>query len=127
MARTQLGDESAGERALELVPIVEAAFRTKPASEWEKLLTEFDVPFAPVLTMSSYAAHPQVQWLDLIEPPQDHGISLLRPPWRFGGDRPDRGGVTPRVGQDTREIAAEVYDEAQIEELLASEVLFADS
>jgi crotonobetainyl-CoA:carnitine CoA-transferase CaiB-like acyl-CoA transferase len=111
----------------ELAPIVEAAFRTKPASEWEKLLTEFDVPFAPVLTMSSYAAHPQVQWLDLIEPPQDNGVSLLRPPWRFGGDRPDRGGVTPRVGQDTRQIAAEVYDEAQIEELLASKVLFADS
>jgi crotonobetainyl-CoA:carnitine CoA-transferase CaiB-like acyl-CoA transferase len=111
----------------ELVPIVEAEFRTKPASEWEKLLTDFDVPFAPVLTMSSYAAHPQVQWLDLIEPPQDNGVSLLRPPWRFGGDRPDRGGATPRVGQHTREIAAEVYDEAQIEELLASKVISADS
>ena len=109
----------------ELAPIVEAEFRTKSASEWEKLLTEFDVPFAPVLTMSSYAAHPQVKWLDLIEPPQDNGVSLLRPPWRFGGDRPDRGGVTPRVGAHTREIAAEVYDEAQIEELLASKVIFA--
>lgn len=77
--------------------------------------------------MSSYAAHPQVQWLDLIEPPQDNGVSLLRPPWRFGGDRPDRGRATPRVGQHTREIAAEVYDEAQIDELLAAEVIFADS
>ena len=111
----------------QLVPIIEAEFRTKPASEWEKLLTDFDVPFAPVLTMSSYAAHPQVQWLDLIEPPQDNGVSLLRPPWRFGGDRPDRGGAAPRVGQHTREIAAEVYDGAQIEELLASNVISADS
>ena len=110
----------------ELVPIVEAEFRTKTAEEWEKLLTELDVPFAPVLTMAGYATHPQVEWLELFEQPQDNGIALLRPPWRFNGTRPDRGGVTPRVGQHTRQIAAEVYDQARIEELLASGVLYAD-
>ena len=108
----------------ELAPIVEAAFLTKTADEWEKLLTEFDVPFAPVLTMSGYATHPQVGWLDLIGP-KDNGIPVMRPPWRFGGVRPDRQGGTPRVGQHTREIAAEICDDAQIDALLTSGVLYA--
>ncbi len=111
----------------ELVPIVEAEVGKKSRQEWEKLFTELDVPFAPVLTMSGYAAHPQVEWLDLIERPSGDGIPLVRPPWRFGGDRPDRGGAAPRVGQHTREIAAEVYDEAHIDDLLTAGVLYADS
>jgi crotonobetainyl-CoA:carnitine CoA-transferase CaiB-like acyl-CoA transferase len=76
--------------------------------------------------MSGLAAHPQTEWLGLLEPERD-GVSLVRPPWRFGGSRPDRSGEAPRVGQHTREIAAEVYDDARIEELIAAGVLFADS
>jgi crotonobetainyl-CoA:carnitine CoA-transferase CaiB-like acyl-CoA transferase len=110
----------------ELADIVAAEFAGRPAAEWEKLLTARDVPFAPVLTMSGVAGHPQTQWLGLMEPERD-GLSLVRPPWRFGGSRPDRHGTTPRVGQHTREIAAEVYDDARIEELLAADVLFTES
>ncbi|MFD7179704.1 CaiB/BaiF CoA transferase family protein [Streptomyces sp. NPDC059904] len=110
----------------ELVDIVQTDFLTRPAAEWEKRLTDADVPFAPVLTMDDYINHPQTEWLDLIEP-EDNGVSLLRPPWRFAGTRPDRGGVAPRVGQHTREIAAEVYDDTRIDELIAAGVLFTDS
>ncbi|MFF1733057.1 CaiB/BaiF CoA transferase family protein [Streptomyces sp. NPDC058247] len=110
----------------ELVDIVQTDFLTRPAAEWEKRLTDADVPFAPVLTMDDYINHPQTEWLDLIEP-EDNGVSLLRPPWRFAGTRPDRGGVAPRVGQHTREIAAEVYDDTRIDELIAAGVLFSDS
>ncbi|MBN9742724.1 formyl-CoA transferase [Amycolatopsis sp. A1MSW2902] len=108
----------------ELVPIVEAVFKEKTADEWAQILTEHDVPFAPVLTMSGYAKHPQVDWLELFEPGPD-GISLLRPPWRFGGVRPDRGGSAPRIGENSREVLAEVYDNARIEELIASGVVVA--
>ncbi|WP_439678415.1 CaiB/BaiF CoA transferase family protein [Embleya sp. MST-111070] len=110
----------------ELVEIVQAEFRTRPSAEWEQRLGDADVPFAPVLTMSGVMNHPQTRWLELFEP-EDNGVSLLRPPWRFGGARPDRGGAAPRVGQHTREIAGEVYDAARIDELLAAGVLFADS
>jgi crotonobetainyl-CoA:carnitine CoA-transferase CaiB-like acyl-CoA transferase len=110
----------------ELVPIVEAEFVKRTAQEWEQILTEHDVPFAPVLTMAGYAAHPQVEWLALLG--DDHGgVPLLRPPWRFDGIRPDRGGAAPRVGQHTREIAAEVYPPEQIEELLTAGILYAES
>ncbi|MFA3879457.1 CaiB/BaiF CoA transferase family protein [Streptomyces sp. MMCC 100] len=110
----------------ELVEIVKAEFLTRPADEWEKRLTDADVPFAPVLTMSGFIQHPQTEWLELVEA-EDNGVSLLRPPWRFEGTRPDRGGVAPRVGQHTREVAGEVYDDAHVEELLAEGILFADS
>ncbi|MDA3624057.1 CaiB/BaiF CoA-transferase family protein [Saccharopolyspora sp. WRP15-2] len=111
----------------ELVETVKAEFAKRPLDEWEKLLTEFDVPFAPVLTMADYVKHPQVKWLEMLEPePEENGLHLLRPPWRFDGVRPERDGAAPRVGQHTREIAAEVCDEDRIEDLLARGVLFAD-
>jgi crotonobetainyl-CoA:carnitine CoA-transferase CaiB-like acyl-CoA transferase len=111
---------------VELVPIVEAEFARRPLEEWEKLLTEFDVPFAPVLTMGTYIEHPQTEWLELFEPGGPNGMSLLRPPWRFDGVRPDRGRPTPRIGEHTREIAAEVYDDDRVSELITSGVLHAE-
>lgn len=110
----------------ELVGIAEAEFARKPAREREKLLTAFDVPYAPVLTMSGLAAHPQTEWLGLLEPERD-GFCLVRPPWRFGGARPTGVARLPGVGQHCREIAAEVYDDARIGELIAAGVLFADT
>ena len=108
----------------ELVPIVEAAFAGRTAEEWEKLLDEYDVPFAPVMTMGGYLNHPQVLWLQMAEPERD-GLALVRPPWRFDGERPRRSHATPMVGQHTREIAAEVFDAAAVDALVASGVLFA--
>jgi crotonobetainyl-CoA:carnitine CoA-transferase CaiB-like acyl-CoA transferase len=109
----------------ELAEIAEGEFIKKPARLWEKLLTESDVPFAPVLTMGGFISHPQTEWLHLVEP-EHNGVGLVRPPWRFGGARPERSSSAPRVGQDTRDIAAEVYDAERIDELLAVGALFAD-
>ena len=107
----------------ELADIVRAEFLRKPAREWEKLLSEADVPFAPVLGMGGYLSHPQTEWLDIAEPERD-GLALIRPPWRFGGHRPGRDFQTPRVGQHSREIAAEVYASGRIDELVEAGVLF---
>ena len=76
--------------------------------------------------MSGLAAHPQTEWLGLLEPERD-GFCLVRPPWRFGGARPTGVARLPGVGQHCREIAAEVYDDARIGELIAAGVLFADT
>lgn len=106
----------------ELVPLVEQAFARRSTAAWEEILTDLDVPFAPVLEMDSWVAHPQVQWLELVEP-EKQGVSLLRPPWRFNGTRPSRDADAPRVGADSVRIAAEVYDESQVDTLLARGVL----
>jgi crotonobetainyl-CoA:carnitine CoA-transferase CaiB-like acyl-CoA transferase len=109
----------------ELVPIVAAEFLKRPYSEWEEVLTANDVPFAPVLSMSGYREHPQVEHLQMFEP-QDDGMPLVRPPWTFGGQRPDRAGSAPRVGGDSRAVAAEVLSDDQIDDLVAAGVLFID-
>jgi crotonobetainyl-CoA:carnitine CoA-transferase CaiB-like acyl-CoA transferase len=109
----------------ELAEIVEAEFIAKPALLWEKLLVENDVPFAPVLTMGDFISHPQTEWLHLVEP-EHEGLGLVRPPWRFGGARPERSGPAPRVGQDSRSLAAEVFDEEHVDKLVASGAIFAD-
>jgi crotonobetainyl-CoA:carnitine CoA-transferase CaiB-like acyl-CoA transferase len=109
----------------ELAEIVEREFITKPAALWEKLLTEHDIPFAPVLTMGDFVDHSQTEWLHLVEP-EHEGLGVLRPPWRFGGARPERSGSAPRVGQDSRSLAAEVYDAARVEKLVLAGVIVTD-
>ncbi|MFD5179872.1 CaiB/BaiF CoA transferase family protein [Nocardia sp. NPDC058379] len=106
----------------ELAEIVEAEFERRTFAEWEKALTAQDVPFAPVLSMTGYVDHEQVDWLRMVEP-QDDGLALVRPPWRFDGERPDRPGAAPRVGADSRTVAAEVYTAEQIEALIAAGVV----
>ena len=109
---------------LDLATIVNAEFATRPLQEWEERLTAADVPYAPVLSISEYLAHPQTEWLQLVNP-EHEDLSLVRPPWRFNGARPPRAQATPLVGEHSREIAGEVYDESRIEELLRAGVIFA--
>lgn len=106
-----------------LEPILAAEFAAKPAAEWEKLLTEADVPFAPVVGMGGYLDHPQTEWLEMTEP-ENEGLGLIRPPWRFDGQRPHRPAATPQVGEHSREIAAEVCSPEQIDALVAGGTLF---
>lgn len=109
----------------ELVPIVEKEFAARSKRHWEQVLTEHDVPFAPVLSMNGYLDHPQVQHLRLVER-QGDGLALVRPPWTFDGERPDRAGRAPKVGADTRDVAGEVLSAEKVDELLACGVLYAD-
>lgn len=107
----------------ELVELVQAEFGKRDANEWERRLTDHDVPFAEVLTMSGYRRHPQTEWLEIMEP-QRNGMSLVRPPWRFNGIRPARSGVAPKVGEHTRELAEEVYENSRIDSLVDAGVLY---
>jgi crotonobetainyl-CoA:carnitine CoA-transferase CaiB-like acyl-CoA transferase len=107
----------------ELVKIVEAEFEQKSKQHWEEVLTTADVPFAPVLPMTGYLEHEQVKWLELVEPQAD-GLALIRPLWRFDGERPDRRGTAPKVGADSRDVDAEVYPADKVDELIEAGVLF---
>lgn len=109
----------------ELVPLIEATFATQSKDHWEKMLSENDVPFAPVLSMTGYVEHEQVQHLELVDRQPD-GLALIRPPWTFDGERPARAARAPKVGQDSRDVAAEVLSPSEIDDLIASGVLFAD-
>ncbi|MBC2640856.1 MULTISPECIES: CaiB/BaiF CoA-transferase family protein [unclassified Rhodococcus (in: high G+C Gram-positive bacteria)] len=109
----------------ELAKIVEAEFEQQSLQHWEDALSAADVPFAPVLSMTGFVEHEQVEWLELVERQQD-GLALIRPPWRFAGERPDRAGTAPRVGADSRDVASEVYSAEQIDDLVQADVLFVE-
>lgn len=110
----------------DLVAIVEPIFLTRSGEEWADILSRFDVPFSPVLSVGEYHDHPQTRWHELVEP-ERNGVALVRPPWRFDGRRPSRDVAPPRVGEHTRAVVREVLDEASVERLLESGILFADS
>jgi crotonobetainyl-CoA:carnitine CoA-transferase CaiB-like acyl-CoA transferase len=107
----------------ELLPIVEKEFLKRSQSEWETILIKHDVPFAPVLTMQELASHPQTQWLSLLEP-ERNGNVLVRPPWRFMGERPRRAFDAPYIGEHSREVSLEVQSEREVEQLLRDGVIF---
>jgi crotonobetainyl-CoA:carnitine CoA-transferase CaiB-like acyl-CoA transferase len=109
----------------ELATIIERVFATETRSHWERVLIESDVPFAPVLSISGYLNHEQVDHLQMIDREPD-GLALVRAPWILNGERPTRNGRTPKVGADTRKIASEVLSPEKVDELIASGVLSAD-
>ncbi len=106
----------------ELKPILEAEFLKRSQAEWEELLVSFDVPFAPVLTMEELATDPQTRWLDLLEPERDGNV-LVRPPWRFMGERPRREFDAPYIGEHSREVSLEVHSVQEVEQLLKDGVI----
>ncbi|MBU3738826.1 MAG: CoA transferase [Rhodoferax sp.] len=112
-------DRRVPEHYAEMVRIMEEAFRTKPRDEWERLLAEADVPFAPVLTMHEVVEHEQTQWLGLMGPMVE-GLPMVRPPWRFDGARPERSALRARVGEHTREVLQEIRTPAEIDALIAA-------
>lgn len=106
----------------DLVALLEPEFLKRDYAEWERILVQFDVPFSPVNSLSRYRDNEQIEWLEVFEPVRD-GLALVRPPWRFDGVRPDRSIPTPKLGEHTREVAGEVYDDARIDDLVADGVL----
>ena len=106
----------------ELKPIVEAEFLKRSRRDWEEILIARDVPFAPVLTMEDLATHPQTQWLRMMEPEQE-GKLLVRAPWRFEGERPNRDVTAPEVGEHSRELASEFLSPAEVDALISDGVI----
>jgi formyl-CoA transferase len=107
-----------------IASVLEAEFATRTRTQWETVLAEADVPFAPALTMHDVANHPQTQWLGMIGQ-SSKGRALVRPPWRLDGERPQRNAHVPRIGEHSREVLGEFFTEAQLSDYLASGVISA--
>jgi len=66
--------------------------------------------------------HPQSQWLDMLEPERD-GKTLVRPPWLFFGERPDRPFRAPHIGEHSREVALQISTAEDVDRMIAEGVL----
>jgi crotonobetainyl-CoA:carnitine CoA-transferase CaiB-like acyl-CoA transferase len=96
-------------RKAELLPLLEARFRTRPTTEWLERLRG-RVPCAPVNDVRQALADPQVLARDMIvevEHPDFGTLREVRSPVRTGGEvrRPARA---PRLGEHTEQILREI-------------------
>lgn len=84
----------------ELVPLLEARFRTRPTAEWTRELWAAGVPSGPVATVDRVLADPQVGQRGMIA--GDGERPLLGNPIKTGA--PDTFTPAPALGQHTDEV-----------------------
>ena len=96
--------------------------QTQDLSELADRLTEFEVPNAPVLSVSQALAQPQVQAREMVVE-VEHAtlgtIPIVNRPYRFVGENPPPPSAPPVLNEHCREILGEIlgYDDDAIKEL----------
>jgi crotonobetainyl-CoA:carnitine CoA-transferase CaiB-like acyl-CoA transferase len=91
-----------------LVPILEEAFATRPASSWLSALAAAGVPAAPVRSIDEVFTSPEgVRALQLVDDPVRGTLRLIADPIRVDGERLPSRRPPPRLGEHTEEILRE--------------------
>lgn len=94
-----------------LVDVLGALFATKPVAEWEALLTQADVPHAPVLPYAGVAEHPQFAANGYIQEIEHANLGRMRvhgPPIRMSETPAQIQGGGPQLAQHNEEILLEL-------------------
>jgi CoA:oxalate CoA-transferase len=92
-----------------LTTILEAAFATKSAAEWERLLNEAGVPAGRVLTLPETLSEPQILARDVMIQFEDvagleHPLTVMRGGFLVDGEAPRPNRPPPAMGEHSREI-----------------------
>ncbi|HLG72861.1 MAG TPA: CaiB/BaiF CoA-transferase family protein [Chloroflexota bacterium] len=91
--------------------LLQAEFRKRSRAEWEPILQEHDVPFAPVYSFEDMFADPHVQHLGLkldTTHPEKGALSTIAPAPKFSATPADGHQPPPTIGQHTAEILQEL-------------------
>jgi len=111
----------------ELVELMSAILRTKPASHWLAAFDEAGVPAGPVHSVGEALSHPQTLAREMVveqEHPQAGPVRTIGMPVKFSATPASYRRAAPRLGEDTSEILAEFgYSEREIDELIAAGVV----
>jgi formyl-CoA transferase len=95
----------------ELGEVLAPSFLTKSREEWERILEESDVPFAPVNDFGDVFNDPQVRHLGTLEEtqhPKMGAVKGLARPVFFDGAREFDRRPPPTLGEHTDQVLAEV-------------------
>jgi alpha-methylacyl-CoA racemase len=101
-----------------LMPVFEAAFKTRTRAEWEAVFATRDACVTPVLSMVEAPRYPHNVERDCFVEADGH--LQVAPPVRFGRTPAAVGRPSPEKGADNERILTELgFDDAEIEKLRA--------
>jgi formyl-CoA transferase len=113
----------------ELLPILEATFKSRPRDEWLAILAEHDIPAGRVQPLAEFMNDPAVRHHAMVreyDHPEVGRLRLMGQPLMFS-DTPTRDpGPPPTLAQHTDDILRELgYDAATVDDLRQRGVLAA--
>ena len=114
------------ENALQLVPILDEIFTSKPLAEWSPIFNRENVWWAPVQSPDEVVADPQVRAaVGIVTTPTADGVTeSVASPADFSADCREPSAPAPELGQHSEEILLELgYDWEQIGALRESGAL----
>lgn len=105
-----------------LVPQLEALMRTRSTTDWEKLLTDAEVPYTPVWDYARLFAEPQAAARQLrvtVRDPQGQPVDLVGSPFKISGTTLPPMQFPPALGQHTEAVLQEMLglDAEQLRDL----------
>ena len=111
--------------------VMETALAARTSAEWLTLLTQADIPAAPVHTIESLLADPHLDDVDFFqieEHPTEGKVRAMRTPMHFSASPAMNRRPTPHVGEHTVEVLREAgLSTAEIDKLLTDGVVRASS
>jgi len=99
----------------EMVRLVSAAIRTKPAADWLEQLEAAGIPAGPINRITQALGDIQAQHRGMVR--TIAGTRLVGSPVRMEGERADSELPPPALGEHTDEIVEGLIDSAQLERL----------
>ena len=115
------------QRRVELFPLLEGIFGTRPSEEWLRLLQEADVPCGPTLSRLELFDDPQIVENGVsaaITHPTLGLVQMLGSPISFSETPVQVGRSVPELGEHTRQVLTEAgFPTTEIDALVADRVI----
>jgi crotonobetainyl-CoA:carnitine CoA-transferase CaiB-like acyl-CoA transferase len=116
------------EQRTELIPMIEAAMKTRTCADWKERLLAAGVPHAPVLTYPQLFAEPQMAQRGMkitVRDADGNAFDLAGSPFHIDGAPTTTPTVPPRLGEHTDTILRDLLglDTARIAELRQHKVI----